>query len=483
MSEIAAAYLRVSTDDQAEYSPDAQLRALRAYAASNDMILPDSLVFSDEGISGRSADKRPAFQRMIAQAKAPDRPFSVILVHKFDRFARSREDSIVYKSLLQRECGVRVVSITETIDDGGSGVGMLIESISEAYAEYYSINLSKEVKKGMTEKARRGGLQSSPSFGYTAQNNRLVPVPEEADCVRQIFSLFLAGESLIGIAKWCNAQGFRTHRGNPFENRTVEYILRNPVYIGKLRWNPSGRSRRNFDHPDIILADSDHEKLIDLDTWEQAQARMNKQKQIWGYKAHPTYQLKDWLSGQVRCACCGGTLIFSKPSSFICNNYVRGRCAHRQSVRLDDLHEAVIARLQHDAANASGLNPKVYRASDGSQQKLRELQRMLSQAERKKDRAREAFLLGADSVEEYKAVKDVIDREAAEIRARIAAIEDANAEAPPQLLADQINAALTTLTSPEATLAEKNESFRSIVERCTFDKSSNLLQITYRIVL
>ena len=483
MSEIAAAYLRVSTEDQAEYSPDAQLRALRAYAAANDMILPDSFVFSDEGISGRSADKRPAFQRMISQAKSPDRPFSVILVHKFDRFARSREDSIVYKSLLQRECGVRVISITETIDDGGSGVGMLIESISEAYAEYYSINLSKEVKKGMTEKAQRGGLQSIPSFGYTVENNRLVPVPEEAECVRAIFEKFLSGESLIGIAKWCNSNGFRTHRGNLFENRTIEYILRNPVYIGKLRWNPSGRSRRNFDHPDIILADSDHEKLIDLSVWDRVQERMKKQKQIWGYKAHPTYQLKDWLSGLVRCASCGSTLIFSKPRYFICNNYVRGSCPHRQSVRVDDLHDAVISRLRFDAANASALVPRVYHASDGTQQKLHDLQRALAQAERKKDRAREAFLLGADSVEEYKAIKDVIDREAAEIRARITAIEDANSAPPPDMLSNQINAALATLTSENTTLAEKNEAFRSIVERCTFDKSTNLLQITYRIVL
>ena len=99
---IAAAYIRVSTDDQTEFSPDAQLKALRRYASQNGMILDERYVFSDEGISGRKAENRPGFMSMIAQAKSKEHPFDVILVHKFDRFARSREDSVVYKSMLKR---------------------------------------------------------------------------------------------------------------------------------------------------------------------------------------------------------------------------------------------------------------------------------------------------------------------------------------------------------------------------------------------
>ena len=90
----------------------------------------------------------------------------------------------------------------------------------------------------MTEKARRGGLQSNPSFGYRVEDNVLVPIPEEAALVQSIFDRFIAGDGLFPIAKWLNDMGVRTHRGNRFENRTIEYILRNPVYIGKMRWNP-----------------------------------------------------------------------------------------------------------------------------------------------------------------------------------------------------------------------------------------------------
>ena len=99
---LAAAYIRVSTEDQTEFSPDAQLKALKAYAKANNMILQEQHIYRDEGISGRKAEKRPGFMAMIAAAKSKAHPFDVILVHRFDRFARSREDSVVYKSMLRR---------------------------------------------------------------------------------------------------------------------------------------------------------------------------------------------------------------------------------------------------------------------------------------------------------------------------------------------------------------------------------------------
>ena len=128
----AACYIRVSTEDQTEYSPDAQLRELREYAAAHGLLLDNRFIYADEGISGRKADKRPAFMEMIRTAKLPEHPFDVVLVHKFDRFARSREDSVVYKSMLKR-CGVEVVSIREPLADG-SYAGVM-EAIYESFAE------------------------------------------------------------------------------------------------------------------------------------------------------------------------------------------------------------------------------------------------------------------------------------------------------------------------------------------------------------
>ena len=135
----AACYIRVSTEDQTEYSPEAQHRALEHYARQHQLTISPEHVYIDAGISGRRAETRPAFMAMIAAAKKRPPPFSVILVHKFDRFARNREDSIVYKSMLRRQCGVQVVSITEHLED--DKMSLILEAMLEAMAEYYSINL------------------------------------------------------------------------------------------------------------------------------------------------------------------------------------------------------------------------------------------------------------------------------------------------------------------------------------------------------
>ena len=151
--KTAAAYIRVSTDDQVEYSPASQLDKIREYAKRNGYILPDEYVYMDEGISGRHTAKRAAFNRMIGAAKQKPKPFDAILLWKFSRFARNREDSIVYKSMLRKQCGIDVISISENVGDDKMSV--LIEALIEAMDEYYSINLSEEVKRGMTEKASR----------------------------------------------------------------------------------------------------------------------------------------------------------------------------------------------------------------------------------------------------------------------------------------------------------------------------------------
>ena len=161
--KIAAAYIRVSTDDQEEYSPDSQVRLIREYARKNGYLLPEEYVFQDDGISAATARKRPAFNRMIALAKEKERPFDAILVLMFSRFARNREESVLYKGLLRKQ-GISVISVKEPAVDGPFGT--LIESIIEWFDEYYLINLSAEVKRGMSEKFLRGEAMGTAPFGY-----------------------------------------------------------------------------------------------------------------------------------------------------------------------------------------------------------------------------------------------------------------------------------------------------------------------------
>lgn len=158
---MAALYIRVSTEKQEELSPDSQKRLLLDYAKSHDMIVSEKHIYIENGISGRKADKRPKFQQMIATAKSSDHPFDVILLWKFSRFARNQEESIVYKSMLRNKYSVDVVSISEPLVDGP--FGSLIERIIEWMDEFYSIRLSGDVTRGMTQKALNGGLSMPPT--------------------------------------------------------------------------------------------------------------------------------------------------------------------------------------------------------------------------------------------------------------------------------------------------------------------------------
>ena len=257
----AAAYIRVSTEEQTEYSPDAQLSEIRRWAAREGFCILEEFIYLDDGISGKNTAKRNAFQRMIADARAKPRPFDAILLWKFSRFARNREDSVVYKSMLRRELGIDVISVSEPLGDDKMGV--LFEAMIEAMDEYYSINLAEEVIRGMSEKARRGEPQCTPPYGYRMCHNLLVPRVPEADTVKWIFYQFAEGASYNEIARKLNGLGLRTSRGNPFESRAVSYILHNPVYIGILRWNPKGKTGRKYQQNGLICSPGHHEPLID----------------------------------------------------------------------------------------------------------------------------------------------------------------------------------------------------------------------------
>ena len=165
---IGAAYIRVSTDDQTELSPDAQLRVILERSKSDGVTIPPEFIFIEKkGISGRKAENRPEFQRMIAIAKSQKpSPFRRLYLWKFSRFARNQEESAFYKGILRKKCSVEVVSVSEPIMEGM--FGRLIEMIIEWFDEYYSVNLSGEVLRGMKEKALRQGYQLRPCLGYNA---------------------------------------------------------------------------------------------------------------------------------------------------------------------------------------------------------------------------------------------------------------------------------------------------------------------------
>ena len=155
----AVIYARYSSDNQREESIDGQLRECMEYATYNEMQVVDNYI--DRALSAKT-DNRPNFQRMIKDSAKGI--FDVIIVWKLDRFARNRYDSAHYKNILKKN-GVKVVSATESISQDASGI--LLESMLEGYAEYYSAELAEKVKRGMTENALKGLWNGGQvPFGY-----------------------------------------------------------------------------------------------------------------------------------------------------------------------------------------------------------------------------------------------------------------------------------------------------------------------------
>lgn len=406
--KVAAAYIRVSTDDQIEFSPDSQLEKIKLYAEKNQLLLPKEFIFLDEGISGRNTKKRTAFNEMIGLAKCKPKPFDVILVWKYSRFARNREDSVVYKSLLRKDLNIDVVSVSENIGDDKMAV--LFEAMIEAMDEYYSINLSEEVKRGMTEKAKRGGVLSGAAFGYAVENGEYVIVPEEAEIIRKVFCDYVGGKGFLSIAKALNAMGVRTHRGNQIENRTVEYWLNNPVYIGKIRWNPDGALSRNYTAETAIISDGTHEPIIDISLWEKAQEKMREQKKKFAKYYNPDRKdLSHCLTGIVRCEKCGAVLS-NQGGFFGCSNRSRGTCKGVGYIKTDKLDKMIFNALSDITVPdiklefAECLTEENENFANDNKIISTQIQRL----EIRLERVKIAYEDGVDTIEEYKENKNNI---------------------------------------------------------------------------
>ena len=466
--KIGAAYIRVSTDDQTEFSPDSQRKAIIEYAKKNNIILNEEYIFVEDGISGKSVKKRPEFNRMIGLAKTKPKPFDVILLWKFSRFARNREDSIVYKSMLRKQYHIDVVSITENVGD--DKMSILIEAMIEAMDEFYSINLSEEVKRGMTEKAHRGQPQTTAPFGYKMVNKNFEIVPEEAKIIQMIFDNFLAGEALHTMARNLKTLGIRTHRGSYFENRTIEYILRNPVYKGYLRWTPTGKIRRDFKNPDSIIQKGTHQPIITEEQFEEANIKLDTQKRLNAKHYKPKTNESHFLCGFIRCGECGKTLVKSGPHSYQCNGYVHGTC-YSHSITIKKLEDIIIESLINirDKTSTGIYNIEVI--SKGNTDTNEHIKVAISKLELKLKRITEAYQAGIDTLEEYKQNKTEINKELSLLKSKIKISKKPKFNH--SKFAEIVNSAINTINSINSTNAEKSAALKSFVKKITYYKKDN----------
>ena len=347
-----ALYSRVSSEKQdTDLSISAQLKALREYASRKGHIVVREYV--DEAESGRSMD-RPGFKQMIAAAKQKNSPFDAILVWKLSRFARSREDSIVFKALLRKH-SVQVLSITEPFED--TPTGKLLEAIIESLDEFYSANLGQEVLRGMRESASRGFYVASHTpYGYrrvkvrdgNKERPKLEVNPHYAPVVACIFKESLAGAGLKEIAKVLNGEGISAPRGKRWGKTTLHRILVNEAYTGTLVWGRhSGGSPKL---PPIRVEDA-WEAIVDRETFNRVQLLLKERAPAY---LHPRRATSRYLlSGIARCGHCGRALVCQEAKSgqfsyYICGTLLKQGAGACQASYLnsDKFEKLVIGKIK-----------------------------------------------------------------------------------------------------------------------------------------
>lgn len=485
--KTGAIYIRVSTDKQEELSPDAQLRLLMDYAKNNHTDIPMEYIFQDNGISGRKADKRPAFQQMIALAKSKEHPIDTIIVWKFSRFARNQEESIVYKSLLKKN-NVDVVSVSEPLIDGP--FGSLIERIIEWMDEYYSIRLSGEVMRGMTQNAIRGHYQSDAPIGYRSPGNKKPPEkdPKTVQIPIMMKDLLLSGSSLLQIARKLNEQGYRTKHGNLWDARGVRYVLENPFYAGISRWNYTDRGRQLKPADEVIYTKGNWEPLWDKATLEEIKKHlaMNMRKA----KSRDVSTAKHWLSGLLICSSCGGTLAYSGTKNsrgFQCWKYTKGFCNESHYIGIHPIEKMVIEYLESILHSPAIVYTVISSASADADSKLADLEKQLQKVENKEKRIKAAYLNEIDSLEEYKANKAALLKERAAIEKNIKLLTisntDMSKEEMDKKMKQNISALLTVLQDDSAGYVQKGNMMRNVVDHIVFDRGNTSLDMFLKLVI
>ena len=339
----AVIYARYSSDNQREESIEGQIRECTAYAEKNGITIVKHYI--DRAISAKT-DNRPEFQQMIKDSDK--KLFDIVLVWKLDRFARNRYDSARYKTQLKKN-GVKLMSATEIISEGPEGI--ILESVLEGYAEYYSADLAEKVVRGQTENILKGRCNGGRgTFGYTLDSERKFHIdPLTSPFVLESFKKYNEGSTMKEIRDWLNENGIKNPVGGAFTYNSVEHMLKNRRYIGELKFR------------DVVVPNA-IPPIIPLELFEDVQEKIAKNK-----KAPARRKAEDdyLLTTKLFCGYCGALMFGESGTSrtgevhryYKCATAKKHKGCKKKTVRKQWLEDLVVNQtmqlVKDDAAMES----------------------------------------------------------------------------------------------------------------------------------
>lgn len=365
-------YARYSSHSQTEQSIEGQLQTCYEYARNNGYIVIGEYI--DRAQSGTS-DSRMEFQRMISDSDK--HTFEGVLVYQLDRFARNRYDSAHYKAILKKN-GVKVVSAKEAIAEDSTGI--LLESLLEGYAEFYSVELSEKIHRGQKENALKGKNNGGGiPLGYVLnhQTQKLEIDPLTAPLVVEIFTRYADGETVRSIVDDLNGRGLRTRRGKPFRLNSFSALLKNRKYIGE------------YQYQDVIIPGG-VPAIVPQDLFDRVQRRMEKNKRApAAAKAEERYLLTTKLfcgkCGRMMVGECGTSRAGLKHYYYKCGSAKRKTGCDKKAVRKQWIEDLVVEHTMRMIFNDTVVDDVaalVVQAQDRENTDLPALQNQLAQTER-----------------------------------------------------------------------------------------------------
>ena len=372
----AVIYARYSSDKQTEASIEGQLKTCYDFCKAREIVVIGEYI--DRAISGTS-DKRPEFQQMIADSK--NKQFEAVIVYQLDRFARNRTDSAVYKHKL-KQSGVKVLSARENTDSDDAS-NIILESVLEGMAEYFSRELSQKVSRGMRLKAEKGlSVGGQLPFGYKIvgeKGSRKYDIDEpNASMVREIFKQYASGKTMLEVCHFLNAKGIKTVWGKPYGRSSLYNILKNKKYTGF------------YCYSDIIIKDA-MPRLVSDEVFEEVQVKLAMNKKACARnKAIIEFLLTTKLfCGHCKTSMCGvsGTSGTGKKHSYYaCRKAMKRECNKKQ-VQKQWLEDLVIKKCREllTDENIELIATAVVEASEraGDNSILKMLQKQYKDYERK----------------------------------------------------------------------------------------------------
>lgn len=384
-TQFAVIYARYSSHAQKDVSIEQQVSDCEAYARMNNLQVVK--IYADRHLTGTN-DKRPEFQRMLRDSEKGH--WQYVITWKVDRFARNRYDSATYKYRLKKH-GVKVLYAKEAIPDGPEGI--LLESVLEGSAEYYSANLSQNVRRGMRFNAMDCKVNSGAiPYGYRkGEDGRFAINEAEAEVVREIFRKVATGVPFVDISNDLNGRGIKTRRGGLWNRSSFHTMLKNESYIGVY-------------HYDDVRVEGGMPAIVESTQFWEVERRLKTKKNPQGRHRENSEYL---LTGKLYCGECGTHMVGIAGTGrhgtmhyyYSCQRHRLEKDCKKKNVRRDWLEQMVVEStlryvLRPDVIQWIADAVMAYQEREGASAQLGALQAQQAENEKSTENLMKAIEMG-----------------------------------------------------------------------------------------